>query len=193
MREEGGRIATMKPEIDPTTDFAFKRLFGDEQDDELRRDLLNAVIDTPELGTQARELRLQSPMVEREFAEDKQSIYDLRMLDQGERCYLLEMQRRGYWYFPKRALYYGALEYGRQLRSGEHHLTLQPVFVVCIMVKGWDDEAPWHQVFLFRERTTGKVFDDLEVHFVDLSLCGEAHKLNSMMCTSRSLLNVTPC
>src|SRR5690242_7494041 len=108
MAEEGQGGGTMKPEIDPTTDFVFKRLFGDEKDNELGIDMLNAVIDPPELGNRVRELALLTPMSERKFSSDKQSVYDLRMSDQAVRCFLVEMQRQGHWFFPKRALFYGA-------------------------------------------------------------------------------------
>src|SRR3954447_8527819 len=92
-----GEGATMKPEIEATTDFVFKRLFGDEKDTELTIDVLNAVIDAPSPGKRVRSLTLRSPVDEREHSQDKLAVYDIRLSDQGARQYLLEMQRQGLW------------------------------------------------------------------------------------------------
>src|SRR5262249_10296197 len=120
-------------------------------------------------GKRVRELRLHSPVEEREFSQDKLTVYDLRLSDQGARQYLLEMQRLGLWFFPKRALFYGSSAYSRQLQSGEEYLTLQPVFVVCLMVKGWKEKAACHEVYELRQRGDEGVIADLELHFIDLS------------------------
>src|SRR4051794_33251461 len=123
----------MKPGIEATTDFVFKQLFADEKDSELAIDLINAVVEAPTAQKRARSLTLQNPVEEKEHSQDKQTVYDIRYADQAVRQYLLEMQRQGLWFFPRRALFYACREYARQLRAGEDYVTLQQVYVLCFM------------------------------------------------------------
>ena len=63
----------MSPEIDPTVDFAFKRLFGTPSNAALLVDLLNAVV----TGPLVREVTLLNPFTEKEFKNDKQAIFGM--------------------------------------------------------------------------------------------------------------------
>src|SRR5262249_17772192 len=111
---------------------------GSEINTELGKDVLNAVIQPS--ARRIRTLSLLSPFREKEFAQDKLSVFDIRWRDQGNRDFLLEMQRKAPWYFGKRALFYAATDYAKQLRDGEHYMTLQPVFVVCFLVESRAEE-----------------------------------------------------
>src|SRR5262245_18015058 len=127
----GGALGggAVKGEMDPTIAFVFKRVYGRDVNLELGSTPLHAGID-PLPGRRVRELALRSPFREKEFTQDKLSVFDIRGRDQANRDFLLEMQRKAPWYFGKRALFYAATDYAKQLRGGEHYMTLQPVFVI---------------------------------------------------------------
>src|SRR6478609_5134312 len=104
----------MRPELDAKADHVFKQLFGSEANHPLLIDLLSAVL-TPPPGKLIREVTLQNPFSEKDFAEDKISIFDVRARDQIGRQYNVEMQQYVLWVFPKRALYYWAEVHTSQL------------------------------------------------------------------------------
>ena len=101
----------MLPEIDPTVDYAFKRLFGSPSNASLLIDLLNAI----EVEPVVREVTFLNPFTEKEFDNDKQAIFDIRANDQAGQHYSLEMQRSAPFYFPKRVLFNWANSYSRAI------------------------------------------------------------------------------
>ena len=109
------RRRAVSPEIDPTVDFAFKRLFGTPSNAALLVDLLNAVV----AGPPVREVTFLNPFTEKEFENDKQAIFDIRAKDQAGRPFLLEMQKLVPWFFPKRILFNWAGAHAEQLQKGD--------------------------------------------------------------------------
>src|SRR5437764_9231303 len=117
----------MRPGIDPKVDYAFKRLFGTEANKPLLIHLLNAVLDLP-TGKAVTELGLLNPFNEKERADDKLSVVDVKARDQGWRQFHLEMQQLATWFFPSRTAYYWAKLHGQQLLEGDYFQTLRPTF-----------------------------------------------------------------
>ena len=95
----------MKLGIDPKVDYAFKKLFGTEENAALLIDLLHAVVE-PSRGITA--LEYVGTESEKRSPDDKQVIGDVRVRDQGYRQFHLEMQWYAPWHFVKRALFYWA-------------------------------------------------------------------------------------
>jgi len=138
----GGRAVLL--EIDPTVDYAFKRLFGSAGNTSLLIDLLNAIV----TGPPVRDVTLLNPFTEKEFADDKQAVFDIRASDQGGRRFAVEMQRVVPWYFPKRVLFNWGSAYTEQMLQGDYHATLMPTVVVCILTENLiQDDGDFHHVF----------------------------------------------
>jgi predicted transposase/invertase (TIGR01784 family) len=159
----------MSPEIDPTVDYAFKRLFGTASNAALLIDLLNAVAALSS-GRSVREVTIQNPFTEMEFENDKQAIVDIRAKDQTGRQFLLEMQKLVPWYFPNRILFNWATAYAEQMQQGDYHATLLPTLALCILSKRLIDDEEVHHIFRLVDAKREILFcKDVEIHTIELS------------------------
>src|SRR5436305_12674967 len=105
-----------------TEDYIFKRQCGDEDNALLLVDLLNAVLAFP-AGRVVRGVTLLNPFVDKDYAEGKVPVLDVRARDDPGRQFLLEMQRFVPAAFAKRLLYYWAGAHAEQLLKGERYET----------------------------------------------------------------------
>ena len=77
--------------IDPTVDYAFRRIFGREVNQISLIALINAVLqEPPEHCVTAREIR--NPFQDKDFLEDKLSVLDIKARDASGRQFNVEMQ-----------------------------------------------------------------------------------------------------
>jgi len=116
---------------DPKTDFVFKRIFGTEVHKPLLIELLNALL---ELAGDHRivDLEYLSPAQHVPVEELKQSLVDVKCLDQRGRHYVVEMQVLKVEGFEKRVVYNTSKAYVTQLRAGEDYPGLDDVVGVTI-------------------------------------------------------------
>ncbi len=114
--------------IDPCVDVVFLRLFGGENE-AIRVDFLNAVL-APDVRIRHATVinAIQMPT----FDGQAGLRLDLKVVDEAERVYQVEMQRRRHPGLDKRMLYGWARLYADQLGSGEDYAKLQPVVSVWI-------------------------------------------------------------
>jgi predicted transposase/invertase (TIGR01784 family) len=159
----------MQSGIDPTVDYAFKRLFGSEETVALLADLLNAVVAPPE-GQRVRQLQLLNPISAASFAGEKESILDVAARDEAARHFHLEMQRSVPWSFDKRAVYYWATLHGSQMLAGDFYHTLRTTYSIFFLSAKRFDNAAYHHRFRLIDEQHGVTFSkDLEIHVVELS------------------------
>ena len=101
--------------IDPMVDYVFKRLFGDPANADLLIHLLNAVL---KLLRPIVEVQILNPFNEKDFAEDKLSVLDIKARDAGRAWFNIEMQSRAVGWLRQRMVYYNASLFVDQLREG---------------------------------------------------------------------------
>ena len=70
--------------IDPKVDYAFKRVFGREQNQAILVDLLDAVLQEPP-PRRLQALELLNPFQDKDYLEDKLSVLDVKARDQSGR------------------------------------------------------------------------------------------------------------
>jgi predicted transposase/invertase (TIGR01784 family) len=80
----------MVPGVDPTVDYAFKKVFGSEGNKLVLLDLLEAVLKPP-ADQRIVELDLMNPFNEKDAVDAKMSILDIKARDQRGRQYNVEM------------------------------------------------------------------------------------------------------
>jgi predicted transposase/invertase (TIGR01784 family) len=155
--------------IDPKIDYAFKRLFGREQNRPLLVHLLNAVL-KPAPAQQVVDLQILNPFNDKEAFDDKLSIVDIKARDRGGRQFHIEMQLLLDRYFRKRVLYYWAKLYQQQLHEGEEYETLQPTISICFVDAVLFPRRPhYHSIFqLLDQRYALPFADDLAIHVFEL-------------------------
>jgi len=155
--------------IDPKVDYAFKRVFGSEENRNVLRHLLNAIL-AKSLLLPIEEVLLLNPFSQKDAADDRLSVLDIKAKDGAGREYIIEMQLFAQASFPERLLYYGAKHYSQQLAEGDDYSNLRPVIVICFVNAVLFRELPgYHSCFeLVDARHGGRFTDQFAIHLVEL-------------------------
>jgi predicted transposase/invertase (TIGR01784 family) len=153
--------------IDPKVDYAFKCLFGSEDNKDLLISLLNAVLDSD-----IREVELLNPFNPKDAPDDKYSILDVKArLGDGTRINV-EMQVQHQPAYQDRALYYWSKLFSDQLNEGDGYTQLvRTVAIHFLNSTLFPGEGLAHQRFVIEATTSpGLRFSDcLEIHTIELA------------------------
>ena len=103
--------------LDPKNDIAFKRVFGSENHKDILIHFINDILELKD-NQQIESVEFLSPIQDPEIAYKKQSIIDVLCRDKNGVQIIVEMQVAPTKGFEKRAQYYAAKAYSRQLNSG---------------------------------------------------------------------------
>ncbi len=156
--------------IDPRVDYAFKRVFGSENNEPILIDLLNSIL-APPADRRIVYVEIMNPFNDKEYSSDKLSILDIKARDQFGRLYNIEMQMANPLAFQERVLYYWAVVHGDQLKEGEDYTELQAtISIVFIDRIVFDSVADFHLHFQLRDRQhPDQVFTEHQsIHFLEL-------------------------
>jgi len=104
--------------LDPKNDVAFKKVFGSEKHKDILIHFINDILELKG-SNQIEEVEFLSPIQNAEIASKKQSIVDVLCKDKNGVQIIVEMQVAPTKGFEKRAQYYAAKAYSRQLNSGK--------------------------------------------------------------------------
>ena len=155
--------------IDPTIDYAFKRVFGRQENEESLCSLLNAVLRRP-VGQRIESVVILNPFLPLEAFDDKLSVLDIKARDESGRMFNVEMQIRLHHALRERVLFYWAKLYTEQLSEGEDYAALRPTISVLVVDDILFPElAGPHHRFRLCEESRGTVFSDqIELHVLEL-------------------------
>ncbi|MGH7598105.1 MAG: PD-(D/E)XK nuclease family transposase [bacterium] len=109
--------------MDPTTDFGFKKLFGEEDNKDITIDFLNALL---ELETPL--LDLSFPKTEQlpQASDQRTGVFDLLCRDAGGNRYLVEMQKSLLAFIKDRMVYYSTFPIAAQAPKGPKRYQYSP-------------------------------------------------------------------
>lgn len=155
--------------IDPTIDYAFKRVFGRQENEESLCSLLNAVLRRP-VGERVESVVILNPFLPLEAFDDKLSVLDIKARDESGRTFNVEMQIRLHHALRERVLFYWAKLYTEQLCEGDDYAELRPTISVLVLDDILFPElAGPHHRFRLCEESRGTVFSDqIELHVLEL-------------------------
>jgi predicted transposase/invertase (TIGR01784 family) len=117
--------------LDPKNDYAFKRIFGTEQNKEILVHFLNDTLAFPN-DAKIQSVTFLKPIQDPDALAKKQSIVDVLCKDEKGTQYIVEMQVARTEHFAKRAQYYAAKAYTNQINSGEGYGGLKQVIFLAI-------------------------------------------------------------
>jgi len=118
--------------LDPTNDFAFKKIFGNEKKKTILISFLNSILRLE--GEQTiHDVILLNPNQAPQIKGAKESILDVRCHDQSDSTYIVEMQVLNQAAFDKRVLFYVSKAYSNQLDKGSSYHLLSPVIFLGIL------------------------------------------------------------
>ncbi|HEV2601413.1 MAG TPA: Rpn family recombination-promoting nuclease/putative transposase [Candidatus Babeliales bacterium] len=155
--------------LDPKSDIAFKKLFGDITHKNILMSFLNSVLGRVE-GNKIIDVVINDPNNVAETPASKTSAVGVRCTDQDGNQYIVEMQVVDQKDYAPRAQYYSAVALDRQLAARGEYTTLVPVIFVGILdfnLLATTEYISHH--FILDAKTFAHELKHLEFHFIELS------------------------
>jgi predicted transposase/invertase (TIGR01784 family) len=117
--------------LNPRTDFAFKKIFGSEESQDILLSFLNAILnlESPYL---IQEVQILDPYQAPKIHGMKDTYVDVKARDEQGRWYIIEMQVLNVEGFEKRILYNACKSYSGQLDAADRYQLLTDVVAVTI-------------------------------------------------------------
>lgn len=155
--------------VNPRVDFAFKKLFGSEENKDLLLSLINAVVSEED---QAADIELRNPYNLADYQAGKMSVLDVKAVDRKGRWYNVEMQISEDLNFDKRAIYYWAKLVTEQLSEGMMFRELKKTVSINILDFSFvPDPAAYHSLYKIINTASGRddgLHDIFELHYIEL-------------------------
>jgi predicted transposase/invertase (TIGR01784 family) len=152
--------------IEPTVDFAFKRVLGNPAYADVTIHFLNSVLGVEPRITQ---VDFTNPFLDKETAEDKLAVLDVLATDEHGRVFDIEMQTTLAAELPQRLTYYVSTLYSMRLFEGDDYGKLRPAICICVMNDVLFPSAPsLHTDFRLRSLLGVELTDHLQIHTLEL-------------------------
>ena len=152
--------------VDPTTDIAFKKIFGSESHKIVLIEFLNNVLD---LDFPIEDVTLLNPYQAPPLQGLKPTTLDVRARDAAGREFIVEMQVEKETGFHKRVLYYTSKAYVQQLDMGEKYHLLRPVLFLGVLDFTIFETPGYLTRHLILNPETGeRTLTDFEFNFIEL-------------------------
>lgn len=166
--------------IDPKSDIAFKKIFGDQNHQEALLEFLNTVLDLPDLISS---LEILNPYQAPRLTKLKETLLDVKARDQAGREFIVEMQVEKQSYFAQRTTYYTSKAYASQLKTGESYLNLKPViFLGLLDFNIFEGENPISCHLILNKENQAHEIKELSFNFIELPKFNKIeNQLNSLV------------
>ena len=153
--------------INPTTDFAFKKIFGSPESSDILLSFLNAV-----LGFKSpyciKKVEILDPYLAPKIKGMKDSFVDVRATDEQGKHYIIEMQVLPVQGFEQRMLYNACKKYAGQIKKGDDYRLLNDVIALTVTDFLMFEHTDMVSKFKLRDESGRDYSDDLEMIFVEL-------------------------
>lgn len=170
MSEMATRRIPLEKFVDLKVDYAFKRLFGNENNKSLTVYFLNAILNRT--GNNAiKEVSFMSQEFIGEHRDDKQSRLDVLVKTQENIAINIEIQLSNQHDMVKRTLYYWSKIYTSELKKGFGYHTLRPTITINICnFSLFKQTDAYHTSFhLYEDDGKFRIDDVLEIHFIEMN------------------------
>lgn len=150
--------------LDPKTDIVFKKIFG--QNPDLVKSFLNGVLPLDDLIESVEYIsQEQSPRI----PSMKNTIVDVKCVDQKGRIFIVEMQLNWTTHFKDRLLFGVSKAYVQQMQKGDDYESLCPVYGLGIINDTFDPSDEWfHHYKTINVKDSTKILKGLELVFLEL-------------------------
>ncbi|NFG60748.1 Rpn family recombination-promoting nuclease/putative transposase [Clostridium sp. CMCC3677] len=153
--------------LNPKVDFAFKKLFGSEENKDILISFINSILSEDQ---QVKDIILKNPYNIANYKSDKMSILDIKAVDEKGTWYDIEMQLSEQVFYEKRAFYYWAKVYSDQLEGGYNYDKLRKTISINILDFDYIDEDDFHNVYkVYNEKSKKEFSSVFEMHFIELN------------------------
>jgi predicted transposase/invertase (TIGR01784 family) len=153
--------------LNPTTDFAFKKIFGSPESADILLSFLNAVLNF-QSPYRIASVTIQDPYLAPKILGMKDSFVDVRATDEQGKHYIIEMQILPVHGFEQRVLYNSCKKYAGQIQKGDDYRLLNDVIALTITDFTMFEHTDMVSKFKLRDESGREYSDDLELIFVEL-------------------------
>ena len=154
--------------VDVKTDIAFKKIFGSEQHTEILICFLNAVLEL-EGDRRIKSVTLRNPWQPPDIPILKETILDIRAVDNRDINFIVEMQVKDTKFFDKRAMYYSSKAYTGQIKKGEDYPKLnQVIFIGILDFNSFEGDNYLTRHLILNRETMNQDLRDFEFNFIEL-------------------------
>ncbi|MDD5216276.1 MAG: Rpn family recombination-promoting nuclease/putative transposase [Methylococcales bacterium] len=165
--------------VDPKTDIAFKKIFGNEAHKEILIEFLNEILELEYPIADVTILNSYQPL---KLGGLKETLLDIKAEDTQQREFLVEMRGEKELAFAKRAMYYTSKAYSQQLGKGEKYHLLKPtIFLGILDFILFSHENTISRHLILDHQTKQHELKDLEFNFIELpKFLKQEHKLETV-------------
>ena len=152
--------------VDPKTDIAFKKIFGNDAHKSILIEFLNEIL---ELDSPIESVTINNAYQAPRFKGLKETTLDVKATDKLKREFIVEMQVEKETAFAKRAVYYSSKAYSQQLKKTQKYHLLKPVIFLGILDFNMFEHDNVISRHLILNKDTGQHdLKDLEFNFIEL-------------------------
>ena len=148
-------------------DYAFKRIFGTEENTDILQNLLECILDI--LPENIAGLELLDKEFHKEILTEKLGILDIKLRLKDETIINIEIQNRWRGDFPERSVYYWSKMYNESIKQGQDYTNLPKCITINLIGKGFNKNKRLHNKYFVMEKDTKEpLFSKLEIHIINL-------------------------
>ena len=149
-------------------DYAFKRVFGVEENKDVLQDLLECILDIPPENIAG--LELLDKEFHKDLISDKTGVLDVKLRLKNNTIIDIEIQNKWNSEFVQRTIFYWAKMYTENLKTGEVYTKLPKCITINIVGEGFNLNSLIHSEYnVVEKHLNDRLSDELEIHFLNLA------------------------
>ena len=149
-------------------DYAFKRVFGVEENKDVLQDLLECILDIPPETIAG--LELLDKEFHKDSISDKTGVLDVKLRLKNNTIIDIEIQNRWNSEFVQRTIFHWAKMYTENLKTSEAYTKLPKCITINIVGEGFNLNNLLHSEYnVVEKHINDKLSDELEIHFLNLA------------------------
>ena len=149
-------------------DYAFKRVFGTEENKDVLQDLLECILDIPPENIAG--LKLLDKEFHKDSISDKTGVLDVKLRLKNNTIIDIEIQNRWNSEFVQRTIFYWAKMYTENLKTSEVYTKLPKCITINIVGEGFNLNSLMHSEYnVVEKHINDRLSDELEIHFLNLA------------------------
>ncbi len=154
--------------VDIKNDVAFRKIFGNENRKEVLISFLNAVL-LLKVNNKIIDVDILTPYQLPDLKGGKVTIVDVKVKDQNEKTYIVEMQVAEISGFDQRVLFYATKSYSAQIERGDQYEKLNPIYFIGILDFEVTENANYISRHKILDTETGENYlKNIEFNFIEL-------------------------
>ena len=149
-------------------DYAFKKVFGTEENKDVLQDLLECILDIPPENIAG--LELLDKEFHKDSISDKIGVLDVKLRLKNNTIIDVEIQNRWNSEFVQRTIFYWAKMYTENLKTGEVYTKLPKCITINIVGEGFNLNSLLHSEYnVVEKHIKNRLSDEFEIHFLNLA------------------------